>query len=173
LSRDEFERRVAARVAGFDDDALHHWLAHGCGPTPDPEKLAEVAETLPARVAKLLVLARRRPRLAGAALLAPAVDAAVTIPPRRHTPDALPQGGYCDVTTRSDPERLLPAQFALDPDEFVRRFAGRELLYYKREEPHTAERPDRVIVLDQGVRTWGGVRLALAGAALALLGKDP
>jgi hypothetical protein len=28
-------------------------------------------------------------------------------------------------------------------------------------------------VLDQGVRTWGSVRLALAGAALALLGKDP
>ena len=28
-------------------------------------------------------------------------------------------------------------------------------------------------MLDQGVRTWGGVRLALAGAALALLGKDP
>jgi hypothetical protein len=173
LERDEFERRVAERVGRFDDDALHHWLTHGREPTPDPEKLAEVAETLPARVLKLLTLARRRPRLAGAAVLAPAIDAAVTIPPRRHTPDALPQGGYCDVTTRGDPERLLPAQFALDPDEFVRRFAGRELLYFKREEPHTAERPERVIVLDQGVRTWGSVRLALAGAALALLGKDP
>jgi hypothetical protein len=173
LPRDEFERRVAERVGRFDDDALHHWLTHGCGPTPDPDKLAEVAETLSARVAKLLTLARRRLRLVGAAVLAPAIDAAVTIPPRRHTPDALPQGGYCDVTTRGDPERLLPAQFALDPDEFVRRFAGRELLYFKREEPHTTEKPERVIVLDQGVRTWGSVRLALAGAALALLGKDP
>jgi hypothetical protein len=172
LPRDEFERRVAQRIGRFDDDSLHHWLAHGCGPTPDPDKLAEVAETLPARVAKLLTLARRRPRLVGAAVLAPAVDAALTIPPRRHTPDALPQGGYCDVTTRGDPERLLPAQFALDPDEFVRRYAGRELLYFKREEPHTTEKPERVIVLDQGVRTWGCVRLALAGAALAMLGKD-
>lgn len=173
LPRDEFERRVAERVTAFTDDTLRHWLTHGCGPAPAPEKLAEVVETVPARVAKLLTLARRRPRLVGAAVLAPAVDAAVAIPPRRHSPDALPQGGYCDVTTRGDPARLLPAQFALDPDEFVRRFAGNELLYFKREEPHTTEKPERVIVLDQGVRTWGGVRLALAGAALALLGKDP
>jgi hypothetical protein len=173
LPRGEFERRVAARIGGFDDDVLHHWLTHGCGPAPDPQKLAEIAETLPVRVAKLLRLARRRSRLAGAAVLAPAVDAAVTIPPRRRTPDALPQGGYCDVTTRGDPERLLPPQFALDPDEFVRRFAGRELLYFKREEPHTAEKPERVIVLAPGVRSWGSVRLARAGAALALLGEDP
>src|SRR5262249_37921390 len=96
-----------------------------------------------------------------------------TVPPRRRSPDAVPQGGYCDVTTRGEPERLLPAQFALDPDEFVRRFAERELLYFKREEPHATEKPDRVIVLDQGVRTWGSVRLALAAAALVLLSKDP
>ncbi|HEY1189906.1 MAG TPA: hypothetical protein VGE74_19810, partial [Gemmata sp.] len=86
---------------------------------------------------------------------------------------ALPLGGYCDVTTRGGPERLLPSQFALDPDEFVRRFAAHELLYFKREEPHAAVRPERVIVLDQGARTWGSVRLALAAAALALLKVDP
>jgi len=77
------------------------------------------------------------------------------------------------VTTRGDPERLLPSQFALDPDEFVRRFAGNELLYFQREDPHEAVRPDRVIVLDQGVRTWGSVRLALAAAALSLLRANP
>jgi hypothetical protein len=67
----------------------------------------------------------------------------------------------------------LPAQFALDPDEFVRRFAANELLYFKREEPHKAQRPDRTIILDQGARTWGSVRLALAAATFSLLGKDP
>ncbi|HUR53314.1 MAG TPA: hypothetical protein VMZ71_04250, partial [Gemmataceae bacterium] len=112
-------------------------------------------------------------RLVGAAALAPVVDAALTLPPRRRTPDQLPQGGYADVTTRGEPERLLPGQFALDADEFVRRFAENELLYFQREEPHTAEKPGRIIVLDQGVRTWGGVRLALAAATLSLLKKDP
>ena len=84
----------------------------------------------------------------------------------------LPQGGYSDVTTRGEPERLLPAQFALDRDEFVRRFAERELLYFQREEPQSAPKPDRVIALDLGVRTWGTVRLALAAAALVLMKKD-
>src|SRR5262249_18734727 len=112
---------------------------------------------------------KQRPRLVGAAVLVPALDAAITIPPRRRSPDVLPQGGYCDVTTRGDPERLLPAQFALDPAQFVRRFTSHELLYFKREEPQQAVRPERVVVLDQGVRTWGNVRLGLAAAAFSLL----
>src|SRR5262249_49222149 len=58
--------------------------------------------------------------------------------------------------------------FALDELEFLRRHAEHELLYYRREEPH-APTPDRLVVLlDQGVRTWGRVRLALAGCLLAL-----
>ena len=89
----------------------------------------------------------------GAASLVPALDGALTLPARRRSPDAVPQGGYCDVTTRGDPDRLLPGQFALDPDEFIRRFAERELLYFQREEPHATRRPERLIVLDQGVRT--------------------
>lgn len=167
-----FMRLTAERLAEFDDAALGHWLTYGCAPTEAGEKLAEPVEALPARIARLVRHAKRRPRLVGAAALTPHLDAALTFPPRRRTPDALPQGGYADVTTRGDPERLLPGQFALDPDEFVRRFAGRELLYFKREEPHAAEAPERVIVLDQGVRTWGGVRLGLAAAALSLLRRD-
>lgn len=172
LPRDEFERRVEARLQKLDDAALVHWLTHGCDPSGAGEKLAEPVDSLPVRVAKLLALARRRPRLVGAAALAPALDAAITLPPRRRTPDVLPQGGYCDVTTRGEPDRLLPSQFALDRDEFVRRFAEWELLYFKREEPHAIEKPERVVVLDQGVRVWGSVRLALAAAALVLLKKD-
>jgi hypothetical protein len=171
LPRPEFERTVAARLALIDDAALDHWFAFGC-PPPDAKPLAKAAESLPARVARLVNRARRRPRLVGAAALAPVIDAALTIPPRRRVPDPLPQGGYADVTTRGQPERLLPGQFALDPDEFVRRFAENELLYFEREEPHAAARPGKLVVLDQGVRTWGGVRLALAAAALALAGKN-
>ncbi|MBN9520652.1 hypothetical protein J0H58_19400 [bacterium] len=173
LAPAETERWVADRLAVLGDDELRHWFAHGCAPGTAGEKLAEEVESLPARVARLLALARKRPRLVGAAAVVPAVDAALTLPPRRRSPDAVPQGGYADVTTRGDPDRLLPSQFALDPDEFVRRFAERELLYFQREEPQASEKPDRLVVLDQGVRTWGPVRLGLAAAALVLLRPDP
>jgi len=172
LTSAEVERRVTAQLEKLTDDDLRHWFIHGCAPGTAGAALAAVVESLPARVARLLALARNRPRLVGAAAVVPAVDAALTLPPRRRSPDAVPQGGYCDVTTRGDPDQLLPSQFALDPDEFVRRFAERELLYFLREEPQAAEKPDRVVVLDQGVRTWGAVRLALAAAAVVLLRKD-
>ncbi|WP_439620513.1 hypothetical protein [Gemmata sp.] len=169
LTPDEFDRYVASRLVRLTDDDLRQWLTHGTGPSAAYEKLAEEAEALPARVARLLALARKRQRLVGAAVLVPALDAGLTLPPRRRSPDAPPQGGYCDVTTRGEPEQLLPTQFALDPDEFIRRFASHELLYFQKEEPHQPAVPERVIVLDQGVRTWGSVRLALAAAALSLL----
>lgn len=171
LTRIGFECRVAHRLLSFTDADLIHWFTHGCWPGQG-EQLAKEVETLPARIAKLLAIARRRQRLVGAASLVPSLDAALTIPPRGRPPESLPIGGYSDVTTRGDPERLLPGQFALDPDEFIRRFAARELLYFKREEPHEAVRPERVVVLDQGVRTWGSVRLALAAAAVSLARVD-
>ncbi len=173
LSPAEFLWHVADRLERFSDDDLAHWLKFGRGPTNAGRPLAGLVEALPVRVRDLAAVARSRPRLAGAAALAPAVDAALTLPPRRRTADKLPQGGYADVTTRGDPGRLLPSQFALDGDEFVRRFAAGELLYYLREEPREAARPKRVIVFDQGVRTWGAVRLGLAAAALTLLAKHP
>ncbi|VTR95019.1 Uncharacterized protein OS=Singulisphaera acidiphila (strain ATCC BAA-1392 / DSM 18658 / VKM B-2454 / MOB10) GN=Sinac_2118 PE=4 SV=1 [Gemmata massiliana] len=172
LTRVEFEQHLADQLTHFDRATLIHWLTHGCAPGAAGQQLTERAETLPGRVTQLLLLARKRARLVGAASLVSALDAALTLPPRGRPPNALPLGGYCDVTTRGDPERLLPGQFALDPDEFVRRFAASELLYFKREEPHEAVRPERIILLDQGVRTWGSVRFALAAAALALLRVD-
>src|SRR5207244_225065 len=62
----------------------------------------------------------------------------------------------------------LPSQFALDEWDFFRRFAEKELLYFRREEPHAPLRQQLVVLLDQGVRTWGGVRLVLGAAVLAL-----
>ncbi|MDY3555907.1 hypothetical protein R5W24_005053 [Gemmata sp. JC717] len=171
LTRTEFESHVSRRLRSFTGSDLAHWLTHGCRPSTAGGPLAKEVEPLPVRVAKLLALARRRERLAGSAALAPSLDAALALPPRGRPPEALPVGGYCDVTTRGEPERLLPGQFALDPDEFVRRFAAHELLYFKREEPHEALRPERVIVLDQGVRTWGRVRHALTSAAVSLAGR--
>ncbi|MEJ7680216.1 MAG: hypothetical protein WKG06_20645 [Segetibacter sp.] len=92
----------------------------------------------------------------------------LALPPRRLAHAELPLGGYSDVANRGQPEQILPGQFALDMDEFLRRFAERELLYFHREEPHTPTARELVILVDQGVRTWGDVRVILAAAALAL-----
>lgn len=165
-----FAFQVAEKLAGLDDATIEHWLKHGCPPVGGA-KLAEELATVPTGIGALLDELRTRPRLVGAVALAPALDAALTFPPRKPRRNRVPQGGYSDVTTRGHPDRLLPSQFALEGDEFVRRFAERELLYFEREDPHHPERPERWLVLDQGVRTWGGVRLGLAAAVLALLGR--
>ncbi len=170
---DQFAERVGKWLAPYTAHDLDHWLTFGTAPTDAGIVLAEEVDVLPVSVADVLAVARTRPRLVGATVLTPALDGALALPPRRRMPDALPQGGYADVTTRGDPDRLLLSQFALDPDDFVRRFAERELLYFKREEPHAPTPPERVIVLDQGVRTWGAVRLALAAATLSLLRQTP
>ena len=67
-------------------------------------------ESLARRSAQLVELARRTPRLAGAATLVAAFDAALTFPPRRRSRSELPQGGYADVSTRGDPDptTLIP-----------------------------------------------------------------
>lgn len=170
VGREEFERRVDEALHAYSGDALHHWLIYGCAPAGDAtEKLVEAVVEPPPRVASLAEIVRERPRLVGALALVPALEAALALPPRKLDVERMPQGGYCDVTNHGSPERLLPSQFALEPLDFVRRFAENELLYFRRDEPHRGELPERVVILDQGVRTWGGVRLALAGAALALI----
>ena len=173
LSRVELASRVDERLRTVTNRQLVGLLLTGERDLPDAEPIAQALLTFPQRLAAALAEFRSRDRLVGAAFLAPLIDGALALPPRRPTPDRLPQGGYADVTTRGIPDRLLPSQFALDADEFVRRFAENELLYFRREEPHAAKTPTRVLLLDQGVRTWGPVRLGLAGAAVAVLTRDP
>jgi hypothetical protein len=110
----------------------------------------------------------QRHRLADGVPLIAQLSGVLTLPPRRLGRSELPLGGYADVATRGQPEQLLPGQFALDTVEFLRRFAQRELLYYQREEPRSRTSEQIVVVLDQGVRTWGVVRLILGAACLAM-----
>ena len=173
LSRGAFAERIDRRLRQVSNRQLVGLLLAGESNPPDPAPVAEALASFPERLGAMLAEFRRRERLVGAAFLAPAIDGALALPPRRPRADRLPQGGYADVTTRGIPDRLLPSQFALDDDEFVRRFAEHELLYFRREEPHEPRKPSRVLLLDQGVRTWGHVRLGLAGAAVAVLTKDP
>src|SRR5262245_10240551 len=169
LAAHAFHERVASRLRALTDFEVRHWLRHGIGPQDLPaEQLARELEQKPPTIGEFLDLAlQERTRLGGAVPLVRHFVSALTLPPRKHTPPQLPVGGYADVTTRGDPARLLPSQFALDPDEFVRRFAEHELLFFRREDPHERRKEHLALVVDQGVLTWGPVRLALGAAVLA------
>jgi hypothetical protein len=164
-----FEAHVLRRLDGWRPNDFIHWLRHGQEPVGDAGE--KVAEQVPAERQRTLdgVLAEltQHPRISGAVPFVAQLVSALTLPPRRLAQPELPLGGYADVATRGHPEQLLPSQFAVDGLEFLRRFAENELLYFRREEPHARVREELVLVLDQGVRTWGTVRLVLAAAVLA------
>jgi hypothetical protein len=179
-----FEALVAQALADLSPADLRHWLRHGRGPLESAGR--EVARALPAArprtLAHALAELTRHGRVAGAVPFVAHLTGALALPPRRLAHHELPMGGYADVTTRGHPEQLLPSQFILeDPPasgpapgrpgalslEFIRRYAENELLYFRREEPHAQMREELVLLLDQGVRTWGDVRLVLTAAVLA------
>ncbi|MEW4570568.1 hypothetical protein AB1L88_22120 [Tautonia sp. JC769] len=167
----EFERRVLDRLIRQRPEAIRHWLRVGRGPEPAADALADrVEQERPRTYRSALEPLLERPRLSASALLIDRLVGALALPPRRRSPETVPTGGYADLANRGAPERLLLSQLAIDAEEFVRRFADRELLFYQREEPHAEESETLVVLLDQGVRTWGGVRTVLAAAVVALAG---
>jgi hypothetical protein len=169
LQPERFEAHILKSLAAYSDVELTDWLRHGRGPVREAAK--QLAKALPVSLAARLAELLERPRLAGAAAFLRQLSGALTLPPRRLAHQELPVGGYADVTTRGHVDHILPSQFALDDWDFLRRYAERELLYFRREEPHEQTRHELVVLLDQGVRTWGDVRIVL-GAALVALGKQ-
>jgi hypothetical protein len=167
---DELARVVRDGLATLTLKELRQWLRHGC--IPPIEAGEEVARTVPTGQPRTLrgVLAHlvQQRRLAGAVPFVSQMVSALALPPRRLAHHELPVGGYADIATRGHPEQILPSQLAIEEMEFVRRFAANELLYFRREEPHARVNEELVLLLDQGVRTWGEVRLVLGAAVLAL-----
>jgi hypothetical protein len=165
-----FEARVLQAASGYTPDELLHWFSHGCGPLKGAgDKLArELLARKPRSLEGVLTDLTRSERLSGVMPFVAQLVSALTLPPRRLAQQELPLGGYADVTTRGHPEGILPSQFALDELEFVRRHAENELLYFRREEPQARTRESLLLLLDQGVRTWGDVRLVLTAAVIAL-----
>lgn len=163
------EVSVLQALAPLDAETLAHWLRHGRGPVSDAgaQIARQIAAAKPPTLAGVLARLARHRRLAGAVPFVAQLVSALALPPRSLAHHELPMGGYADVTTRGRPEQILVSQLALDGIEFLRRYAENELLYFRREEPHTQVREDLVLVLDQGVRTWGDVRLVLTAAVFA------
>jgi hypothetical protein len=166
LGPPDFQARIVSELDTLSDEAVRHWLKHGRGPL---EAIDDRLVPFPPRgLAGWLSEMERRPRLAGVTGVISRLEGALSLPPRRLDRSELQTDGYSDLATRGSPERILPIQFALEDEEFLRRFAGRELLYFHRETPHQPAVEEVVLLLDQGVRTWGDIRLVLAGAAVAL-----
>jgi hypothetical protein len=166
LVSSEFQHLVRRAADALTDGEIRHWLRHGCAPVGTTSDW--LLPFRPRSLAETLVDLERRPRLAGIGRMVSRLDGSLALPPRRLAWPELQDGGYADITTRGAPEQILPIQFALEGEEFLRRFAERELLYFHREEPRQPTTEEIVLVLDQGVRTWGDVRLVLTGAVIAL-----
>ena len=166
LVSDEFEEMVRRAAELLSDGEIRHWLRHGRGTVATADE--RLLPDRPRNLVEVLINLERSPRLAGIGRLVTSLEGAISLPPRRLAWAVLQDGGYADVTTKGAPEQILPIQFALDDEEFLRRFAERELLYFHREEPRQPTTEEIVLLLDQGVRTWGDVRLVLAGAVIAL-----
>lgn len=170
LGSEAFEARIRSALAKLSAADVEHWLRFGRPPLGDAgRKLAErIVRGKPRSLAEVLSALAGRKRFAGAVPYVAQMVSALALPPRRLCPQELPVGGYSDLFTRGQPEQVLPSQFALDSWEFLRRFAENELLYFRREEPPAQTREELVLLVDQGVRTWGDVRLLLSAAVLAL-----
>ncbi len=170
LTPEVFEDHVAAALARIPPADLVHWFRHG-EPPPGPagERLAdEIARRKPPSLSDVLADVSRHQRLRGAVPHVAKLEGALSLPPRRLEQPRIKQGGYSDITSKGGPEQLLPSQFALEELEFLRRWAENELLYFRREEPHRPVAEELVLLIDQGVRAWGSVRLLLTAAAFAL-----
>jgi hypothetical protein len=168
-SAEVFEARVLEEMDGFSDEEVQYWLEHGRGFFGGAEEklTQELPPTLTGRLTSLL----DRPRFQGGKAFVQHLAGALSLPPRRLIDPALALGGFANVTTRGQVEHLLPSQFALDEWDFVRRYGENELLFFQREDPTVCQRQELVVLLDQGIRTWGDVRLVF-GAALAALEKQ-
>ena len=167
LDPDQFEALVSRRLEKMSDVEIRHWLRHGCGPLAADRRAAHTSIGLRIAVDVFSEM-ERRPRLAGTLALAARLEGVLWFPSRRLERPELQGGGYTDITTRGAAERILPIQLALDGEEFIRRFAEGELLYFHREEPREPVTEELILLLDQGVRTWGNVRLVLSSAVVAL-----
>ncbi|MCG3185079.1 MAG: hypothetical protein ICCCNLDF_03261 [Planctomycetes bacterium] len=169
LSAASFDAHLLRLLNGMTAEDLRHWLRHGRGPRVDDKAPPlELPAPAPRTLGSMLEDALKRKRMAGVAPFIDQMISALTLPPRRVQHSELPVGGYSSVTNRGHPDQILPGEFAVDELEFLRRYAENELLYWQREEPQSQVREDMIVLCDQGVRTWGDTRLALAAAAIAL-----
>jgi hypothetical protein len=107
------------------------------------------------------------PKTEGVARLTQRLVAALHITMHTEAAGDLPLGGYADISTRGDLDRLLLSELAYDDDMLTARLVNNEALYLRREEPPDSVLRQRVIVLDTTLLLWGLPRVFAVSAALA------
>jgi hypothetical protein len=137
-------------------------LRTGLDAVPDE---APVAPELPAD--DLLRQLLSDPKTEGVARLTQRLVAALHITMHTAAVGNLPLGGYADISTRGDFDRLLLSELAYDDALLTARLVNNEALYLRREEPPDQVQRQRIILLDTTLPMWGLPRVFAVAAALA------
>jgi hypothetical protein len=96
----------------------------------------------------------------------------MSIPIHHTLPSEQPLGGFSDLSNKGDLDKLLISEFAGDDWLFLSRLANNEALYLHRETPPGADQPERVILIDISLKSWGTPKI-LAYAVLLAIAKHP
>lgn len=138
------------------------------------DTLPEVAAIVPELPADdLLRQLLSDPKTEGVARLTQRLVAALHITMHTDAAGDLPLGGYADISTRGDLDRLLLSELAHDDAMLTARLVNNEALYLRREEPPDRVHRQRVILLDTTLLLWGMPRVFAVSAALACTQKLP
>ncbi len=92
----------------------------------------------------------------------------LNIPFHHAVPSPQPMGGVSDLTNKGNFDRLLITEFANDDLIFLSRLANNEALYYNREIPPESNKPQRIILVDVSIKTWGTPRTVAYALMLAI-----
>ena len=159
--------RFVSGVENLDEGSLDQRLRTGLdsevqAPTQRPQTLP-ISQTR----AFLDDLEEHEDELASIASIAKSLMAAIHIPRTVDTPEALPIGGYSDISNRGVPDRLLVSELAQDEDILAMRVNLNEALYLRRELPPQSPMRTRLILIDTGIRMWGIPRIFATALGLA------
>ena len=107
------------------------------------------------------------PELAGVAVVAHSLLSLTTLPRKLLTRSQSEVGGFSDLTNRGTLDRLMVSELAHDDLTLAVRIAMNEAMYLQREQPHSHQRKQQIVLLHTGIRTWGLPRVYALATALA------
>lgn len=96
----------------------------------------------------------------------------LNIPFHQNLPSEQPLGGISDLTNKGDFDKLLISEFANDDIVFMSRLANNEALYIHREIPPSADKLERILLIDVSLKNWGTPKI-LAYSILVAIARHP
>jgi hypothetical protein len=130
---------------------------------PISEKIEEEKRTL-----DFVDMLIQEPKTFSVGALIRQIWSGLNIPFHHAIPSPQPMGGVSDLTNKGNFDRLLITEFANDDLIFLSRLANNEALYYNREIPPESNKPQRIILVDVSIKTWGTPRTVAYALMLAI-----